>query len=286
MNRMKAWDGILPGLIQNRARKPRAVGITSVLDRCQGLNATEDLLELTGDYVDHIKLGFGTTVFLDDGLLRRKIEIIRARDIDVYPGGTLFEAAVFQGVCGEFLHRTRELGFTAVEVSDGTLEVPLRLRRDVICRARDMGLKVFTEVGKKDPARQLSPVQMGEQIMLDLEFGADMVIVEAREAGVRVGIYDENGRVIEERLNTILAGLDGIDRVIWEAPLKHQQEYFVLRFGPNVNVGNIRPNEVLALEALRCALRFETLQQFVERPELSNFPGVQEECDCDDGTPE
>lgn len=285
MNKAKAWDGVLPGLIQNRARKPRRVGVTSVLDRCQGLNATEDLLELTGDYVDHIKLGFGTTVFLDDGLLRRKIEIIRARDIDVYPGGTLLEAAVFQGVCGEYLRRTRELGFTAVEVSDGTLDVPLKLRADVIRRAVDMGLKVFTEVGKKDPDRQPSPTEMSDLIMLDLELGADKVIVEAREAGVRIGIYDEDGRVVEERLNAILAGLDGVDRVIWEAPLKHQHEYFVLRFGPNVNLGNIRPNEVLALEALRCALRFETLQKFVEHPELSNFPDFRGECGCVDGTP-
>ncbi|HBY96487.1 MAG: phosphosulfolactate synthase [Ardenticatenaceae bacterium] len=284
MNKSKAWDGVLPGLIQNRARKPRGVGVTAVLDRCQGLNATEDLLELTGDYVDHIKLGFGTTVFLDDGLLRRKIEIIRARNIDVYPGGTLFEAAVFQGVCADYLHRACELGFTAVEVSDGTLDLPLKLRADVIRRAADMGLKVFTEVGKKDPGRQLSPAEMSDLIMLDLEMGADKVIVEAREAGVRVGIYDENGRVVEERLNVILAGLDGIDRVIWEAPLKHQHEYFVLRFGPNVNLGNIRPQEVLALEALRCALRFETLQQFVEHPERSDFPEVGDECGCSDGT--
>lgn len=267
MDKMKAWDGVIPSLIQNRARKPRRAGVTMVLDRCHGLSATEDLLELTGDYVDHIKLSFGTSVFLDDGLLRRKIEIIRDRDIDVYPGGTLFEAAVFQGVCAPYLQRATELGFTAVEISDGTLELPPQLRADAIRRALDLGLKVFTEVGKKDPARQLSPAQISERIMLDLELGAAQVIVEARESGTRVGIYDEQGRVVEERLDAILAGLDGVSQVIWEAPLKQQQEYFVVRFGPNVNLGNIRPNDVLALEALRCALRWETFHKLVEEPE-------------------
>ncbi len=270
MNKVKAWAGVLPGLIQDRAGKPRQAGITMVLDRCQGLSATEDLLDLTGDYVDHIKLSFGTSAFLDDGLLRRKIEIIRDRDIDVYPGGTLFEAAVFQHVCIQYMERTRELGFTAVEISDGTLDLPPEVRADAIRRALDLGLKVFTEVGKKDPDDQPLPAQLSEQIMRDLELGADKVTVEARESGRRVGIYDEQGRVVEDRLDAMLAGLDGVEHVIWETPLKHQQEYFVLRFGPNVNVGNIRPNDVLALEALRCGLRWETFRRHVEQPERSS----------------
>ncbi|MFQ5812665.1 MAG: phosphosulfolactate synthase [Anaerolineae bacterium] len=271
MNKVKAWDGVLPSLIQDRARKPRQTGITMVLDRCHGLSATEDLLELTGDYVDHIKLSFGTSVFLDDGLLRRKIEIIRERNIEIYPGGTLFEAAVFQGVCVPYMQRAHELGFTAVEISDGTLDLSPQFRADAIRRALDLGLKVFTEVGKKDPAFQPSPAHLSEQIMLDLEFGADMVTVEARESGLRVGIYDEHGHIVEDRLDAILAGLNGVDRVLWETPLKYQQEYFVLRFGPNVNLGNIRPNDVLALEALRCGLRWETFRKYVEQPERSGY---------------
>lgn len=267
MSKAKAWDGVLSGLIQDRASKPRQVGVTMVLDRCRGLTSTEDLLELTGDYVDHIKLSFGTSVFLDDGLLRRKIEVIRERDIDVYPGGTLFEAAVFQGVCAPYLERARQLGFSAVEISDGTLDLPPQVRADAIRRALDLGLRVFTEVGKKDPDRQLSPAETSDRIMYDLELGVDKVIVEGRESGKRVGIYDEQGQVIEELLDAILAGLNGTDRVVWEAPMKHQQEYFVLRFGPNVNLGNIRPNDVLALEALRCGLRWETFHKLVEQPE-------------------
>lgn len=236
-----------------------------VLDRCQGLSGSEDLLELTGDYVDHIKLSFGTSVFLDDGLLRRKIEIIRDRGIEVYPGGTLFEVALFQGVHREYLERARRLRFTAVEISDGTLDVSAETRAAAIRYARELGLKVFTEVGKKDPDVQLSPTAMGARIMQDLALGANKVIVEARESGRGVGIYDQEGHVREGYLEALLAGLDDIDSVIWEAPLKHQQEYFVLRFGPNVNLGNVRPNGVLALEALRCGLRWETFHRYVER---------------------
>jgi len=267
MDKRKAWDGVLPGLTQDRTVKPRSVGITMVLDRCQGPNEIEDLLELSGDYIDQIKLSFGTSVFLDEDVLRRKIERIKAAGVDVYPGGTLFEAAVFQGVCVPYLQRTRELGFTTVEISDGTLDLPAQVRADAIRRALDLGLKVVSEVGKKDPAHQPSPTELSRQIQRDLELGADKVIVEARESGMRVGIYDDDGRVVEQRLNELLAGIESIHRVIWEAPLPQQQEYFVVRFGPNVNLGNVRPNDVLALEALRCGLRFETLRRYVEQAE-------------------
>ncbi len=123
---MKAWDGVLPDLIQDRAKKPRRVGVTMVLDRCKGLSETEDLLELTGDYVDHIKLSFGTSVLLDDGLLRRKIEIIRDRGIDVYPGGTLFEIALFQGVCVPSLMLV-EVGIIPPQVGRWLLNLLLEL---------------------------------------------------------------------------------------------------------------------------------------------------------------
>ena len=122
-------------------------------------------------------------------------------------------------------------------------------------------------MGKKDPNEAIAAKKMHEEIAADLANGAFKVIVEARESGMSVGIYDDGGRVVEQRLNELLAGIESIDRVIWEAPLPHQQEYFVVRFGPNVNLGNVRPNDVLALEALRCGLRFETLRRYVEQAE-------------------
>jgi len=260
----KAWDDVIPHLVQDRAVKPRTVGLTMVIDRCQGLGDTNDLLELTGDYVDHLKLSFGTSVFMDEALLRRKIEIVRRRNVDVYPGGTLYEVAVFQRVCREYIARARELGFTAIEISDGTIELPQKVRADSIKRVRDAGLKVITEVGKKDPARQLSPGQTIEQVAIDLEMGADLVIVEARESGTGIGGYDAKGNVREDLLDPLVDGLQNhADSIIWETPLKRQQAYFIERFGPNVNLGNVKPRDVLGLETLRCGLRWETFRHFI-----------------------
>lgn len=264
----KAWGNLISSLAPDRiSTKPREQGLTMVLDRCQALNATEDLLHLTGDYVDHIKFSFGTSVFLDEGLLRRKIEIIRARKIDTYPGGTLMEVALLQNVYPQYVTRAKQLGFTALEVSDGTLTIPQQTRHDCIKRALDAGLKVITEVGKKDPTIYLSPAELCDQIAGDLATGADKVIVEAREAGRGIGIYDEDGALRLDEMTAIVNCLgDSRGDVIWEAPLKKQQAALILRCGSNVNLGNIKPRDVLGLEAMRCGLRYETFRHYT--PEL------------------
>lgn len=261
----KAWGDLLSPLAPDRITgKPREKGLTMVLDRCQALNATEDLLDLTGDYVDHIKLSFGTAVFLDENLLRRKIEIICSHQIDIYPGGTLMEATLIQGVYPQYVKRAKELGFTALEISDGTITMSRQTRDDCINRALDAGLKVITEVGKKDPSIHLAPVEMCDQIAGDLAIGVDKVIVEARESGKGVGIFDKEGSLRGAEFTAIVNCLgDSRGDVIWEAPLKHQQVALILRCGPNVNLGNIPPREVLGLEALRCGLRFETFHHLV-----------------------
>jgi phosphosulfolactate synthase len=271
----KAWDRVLPQLVPDRiTTKPREQGLTMVLDRCQALHATEDLLALTGDYVDHIKLSFGTSVFLDEGLLRRKIEITRARDIDIYPGGTLMEATLIQGAYPQYVNRAQELGFTALEISDGTITMSRQTRDDCIKRALDAGLKVISEVGKKDPAIQFSPMQICDQIAGDLAMGVDKVIIEARESGRGIGIYDENGVLREDEMTAIVNCLgDSRGDVIWEAPLKKQQVALILRCGPNVSLGNIKPRDVLGLEALRCGLRFETFRHLVPRVETEETIG-------------
>ena len=258
----KAWGNLLFELSSDRTyTKPREQGLTMVLDRCHGLYATEDLLALSGDYIDQIKLSFGTSVLLDEALLRRKIDLIRAQAIDIYPGGTLMEATLIQGVYPQYVKRAQELGFTALEVSDGTISMSRRTRDDCIKRALDAGLKVITEVGKKDPSLHLSPIELCDQIAGDLAVGADKVIVEARESGLGVGIYDEEGRVREDELTAIMQCLgDSQGDIIWEAPLHKQQAALILRCGPDANLGNVRPNDVLALEALRRGLRFETLR--------------------------
>jgi phosphosulfolactate synthase len=265
----KAWGDLLPQLVPDRiATKPRKQGLTMVIDRCHGLGATKDLLALTGDYIDQIKLSFGTSIFLDEDLLRRKIDLVCAHNIDIYPGGTLMEATLVQGVYPQYLRRAKELGFTAIEISDGTITMSRQIRDDAIKRALDVGLKVVTEVGKKDPALYPSPAEICDQIAGDRAAGADKVIIEARESGTGIGIYDEDGELRQDRMEAIVNGL-GESRcdTIWEAPLKAQQIALILRCGPNVSLGNIRPQDVLGLETLRCGLRFETFRPLVLDPE-------------------
>ena len=264
---MKAWSEVFPHL-DERSQKPRTRGATMVIDKCQGLTSMTDLLALTGDFVDHWKLSFGTSALLYEDVLRKKIEVARDYNLLVYPGGTLTEYAVLKGVYPEFIRRARELGFNGVEISDGTIHIEPDIRRDLIQYALDFGLTVVAEVGKKDPREQPTPAKLAKQALLDFESGASWVIVEARESGKGVGVYGKDGDVHEQDVDTIIAMLNShLDRLIWEAPLKNQQEYLILRFGPDVGLGNIQPREVLATEALRAGLRFETLRPVVEKME-------------------
>ena len=264
---MKAWSEVFTHL-DERSRKPRTVGATMVIDKCQGLTNMADLLALTGDFVDHWKLSFGTSALLDEDVLRKKIALGRDQGLLVYPGGTLTEYSVLKGVYPEFIRRARELGFNGVEISDGTIHLPPDIRRDLIRFALDFGLTVVSEVGKKDPREQPTAEKLAEQALADFEDGASWVIVEARESGKGVGVYGKEGEVHEADVNTIVNALNShLGRLIWEAPLKNQQEYLILRFGPDVGLGNIQPREVLATEALRAGLRFETLQPLVEKME-------------------
>jgi phosphosulfolactate synthase len=271
MTKKKAWSDLLPRLVPDRMTiKPREQGLTMVLDKGQGLLATEDLLDLAGDHIDYIKLSFGTSFLMDEAVLRRKIELIRTYQIDVFPGGTLMEATLVQGVYPEYVQRAKELGFTTLEISDGTINMSRQTRDECIKRALDAGLKVISEAGKKDPEIYLSPAQICDQIAGDLSVGADKAIIEARESGKGIGIYDNEGALREDVRQAILSCLgDSRGDVIWEAPLKNQQTALILRCGPNVSLGNIQPNDVLGLEALRCGLRFDTLQHLVPQPELA-----------------
>jgi phosphosulfolactate synthase len=260
--KMKAWQYLLPDLADIRENtRPRQQGLTMVLDRCLGFRATEDLLELTGDYIDLIKLSFGTSVFLDEELLRRKVDLIRSQNIDVFPGGTLMEATLVRDIFPYYIKWIKDFGFAAIEISDGTISMSRQTRTEAIYRALDAGLKVITEVGKKDPAIYIPPAKLCDQIAADLAAGAARVIIEARESGTGIGIYDQDGSVRQDELTAILGCLgDSRGDIIWEAPLKKQQVALITRCGPNVNLGNIKPNDVLGLEALRGGLRFETFK--------------------------
>lgn len=267
----KAWAEVF-GELGERSIKPRATGITMVLDKCQGPNAVADHMNLIGEYVDHWKLSFGTTALLDEDLLCKKVDMLRSRDLLVYPGGTLAEVAIVRGVCRDYMRRAVDLGFNGVEISDGTIRLSRTARDDAIQFARELGLTVVAEVGKKDPAQQPAPDALAQQALADFAAGADWVIVEARESGRGIGVFAEDGTVQEPDVETIVEILsDHIDRLIWEAPLKKQHEYFIRRFGPNVSLGNIKPRDVLGVEAMRNGLRFETFLWEVEKMELESF---------------
>ena len=260
MTSARAWDGVFSAPHAGRVPKPRRIGLNIVIDKSLGTRALADLLETAGSAVDHIKFAFGTSVAISEDVVRAKVEMIRAAGIEVYPGGTLGEAAVLQGVLPQYLQRARDLGFTMVEVSDGTISMTAEVRAEYIGRALDLGLGVISEVGKKDPRHQMAVSRMQALIASDLNLGASYVVIEARESGHGVGIYDATGAVDQVELAALVNGLQDLERIIWEAPQTSQQAYLLQRFGVNVNLGNIPPLDVLAVEALRSGLRFETLR--------------------------
>ncbi len=257
----KAWNGAFVVPCPGRSIKPRQTGLTMVIDKGLGENLLRDLLLTAGDYIDFIKLTFGTSAFYGREVLKTKNALITSAGIDVMPGGTFLEVSVWQNTVASYLEKARQLGFTAIEVSDGTIDMDRTTRREVVRRAKEMGFKVITEVGKKDPAETPSMDAIHELIRDDLENGALKVIIEAREAGRGVGIFDQDGKTRYGEIDRILDGGMAVDSLIWEAPLKNQQQDLILRFGLNVNLGNIPPEEVLALEALRQGLRGDTLKR-------------------------
>jgi len=260
-----AWAGVIDHVWNGDVDRGRRAGITMILDTGLGLGATADFLETAGPYVDHWKFGFGTSALVPARLLGRKLETIARHGVLAYPGGTLLEAATVQHNCRVYMERASQLGFRAVEISDGTIDLPPQRRRNMIACARRAGLVPITEVGKKDPHAQPSARELAELALQDLEWGAEFVTIEARESGMGIGIFDQQGKVRAEMVEEI-AGIVGCDlkRLIWEAPQKAQQAALVARFGAAVSLGNVLPENLLALQALRIGLRFETLSRIVE----------------------
>lgn len=261
---MHAFAGILRPPLTGRPGKPRRQGLTMAIDKGLGPAATADLLQVAGEAVDFWKLAFGTAPLHPAPALQQKLAVLAAHGVVAYPGGTLLEVAALQGQALSFLRRVRSLGFGAVEVSCGTLDMDPADRRALIAAARDLGLTVLAEVGKKDPDRQPDPGALVDQARADLEAGAEYIVVEARDSGRGVGIWDRDGR-LRDGAFAALAGALPLERVIWEAPDKDQQVTLICRLGPAVNLGNVPPQELLALEALRLGLRSDTLRAVADR---------------------
>jgi phosphosulfolactate synthase len=237
-----------------RPPKPRERGLTHVLDRGLSLVDVDGLIEVAGVSVDIVKLGWGTAVVT--GNLGPKLARYAEHGIPVMLGGTLTEVALRQGRIDGLIAWLRELGLRHVEVSDGTISLAASDKRALIARlAKEF--TVLSEVGSKDVNTIMAPYRWVEEIEAELVAGAWKVIAEAREAG-NAGIYRADGEVRMGLIDEIAHAVDP-DRIVFEAPRKQQQVFFLRRFGSNCNLGNIAPGDVLSLETLRLGLRSDTL---------------------------
>ena len=256
------WHTALADPSQKRQIKPRITGKTMVIDKGLGLRAFEDLLQTGADYIDIIKIGFGTAALYPKPILQEKIKLAKNKQIQILPGGTFLEVAVQQNKLDSYFDMIQQLGFTSIEVSDGTIELSPEQREQLIRRGQECQLQVFTEYGKKTWGSYIEVEQCVRTIQQDIEHGAEMVTIEGRESGMGVGIYDENGRCREADLQLLLDKIPSTDLIMWEAPLKSQQVQLLKRLGTEINLGNIPPADILSLEALRRGLRSDTLSLF------------------------
>lgn len=246
--------------IPARTKKPRLDGLTMVMDKGLSLGETENFISVAGPYVDIVKLGFGTSMVTPN--LKEKLALYAKHDLPVYFGGTLFEAFLIRNCFDEYLNMIQEYGLTYVEVSDGSINIPHSEKCGYIEKLAKH-VTVFSEVGSKDAAHIIPPYKWIELMKAELEAGSEYVIAEAREAG-NVGIYRSSGEVREGLVQEILTQIPQ-EKIIWEAPQKAQQVYFLELCGCNVNLGNIAPNEVIPLEATRIGLRGDTFMFYLDK---------------------
>jgi phosphosulfolactate synthase len=241
--------------LPERSPKPRERGLTHVLDKGLSLAEVDGLIEVAGDAVDIVKLGWGTA--LVTGNLEAKLARYREHGIPVVLGGTLTEIALRDGRLDGLVAWLRELGVEHVEVSDGTIELEPERKREVIAQLAGE-FTVFSEVGSKDAERIMAPYRWVEEIEAELAAGAWKVVAEARETGT-AGIFRPDGEVRMGLIDEIAHAIDP-DRIVFEAPQRRQQVWFLRRFGREVNLGNIPPDDVLSLETLRLGLRSDTME--------------------------
>jgi phosphosulfolactate synthase len=246
--------------LPDRSAKPRANGLTHVLDKGVAPAAAAALLDAAGDFIDIWKIGWGIA-YVDTGL-EAKLELLAAHDVGACLGGTLLELAWRQGKAAECLAWAADVGFVRVEVSRGSVDMTLAEKRELIELAARRFL-VLSEVGAKDPASSPGPAEWGLEAAADREAGAALVVAEGRESGT-VGIYERDGGVRTGVVDALVAAV-GVSRVLFEAPRKEQQAWFVREFGPGVNLGNIPLEEAVSLETLRLGLRSDTMNHVAAR---------------------
>ncbi|MDP4266596.1 MAG: phosphosulfolactate synthase [Bacteroidota bacterium] len=244
--------------LPERTIKPRAYGINMVMDKGLSLKEAENLVSVSSDITDFIKLGFGTSIITKD--LEKKIEIYKSANINVYLGGTLFEAYIVRNMFEDYLRLLDRLKIEVAEVSDGSIIMDHDVKCEYINKISKNRL-VLSEVGSKEAGILISSGKWISMMQKELQAGSYKVIAEARESG-NVGIYRPSGKAHVSLVDKIRSKVDN-ENIIWEAPLKSQQVWFIKLIGANVNLGNIPPNEVIPLETLRLGLRGDTFFNFV-----------------------
>ena len=244
--------------LPERTGKPRKRGITMVMDKGLSLREAEDFISVAAGLTDFVKLGFGTSLVTPK--VGEKVRLYREAGIRVYAGGTLFEAFLIRNAFDEYRKYILGLGLDAVEISDGSMKMDHDQKCSYI-RALASEYLVLSEVGSKEAEVHIAPDLWTEMMQKELQAGSFKVIAEARESGT-VGIYKSSGSADTSLIETILGKVD-LDDIVWEAPLKSQQAWFIRHFGANVNLGNIAPNEMIALETLRLGLRGDTFFEFL-----------------------
>lgn len=245
--------------LPERSTKPRESGLTMVMDKGLSMREAEDFLSNGSYYTDIIKLGFGTGVVTPG--LQDKINLYKSAGIPVYFGGTLFEAYVVRNQFEDYLRLLDKTGIDYAEVSDGSIEMHHDTKCEYI-RKLSQRATVLSEVGSKDAEKIIPPYEWIEQMESEISAGVWKVIAEARESGT-VGIFRGTGEVRSGLVAEIIRKIP-MEKIIWEAPLKSQQVWFIKLYGANVNLGNIAPNELLALETLRLGLRGDSFFFFLE----------------------
>ncbi|MDZ7717954.1 MAG: phosphosulfolactate synthase [Balneolaceae bacterium] len=243
--------------LPKRTEKPRNKGITLALDKGFSVRQAEDFCEATSNYTDIVKLGWGTSLVTQN--LKQKLEVYNSYNIPVYFGGTLFEAYVLRDELDKYVQLLQDYDIQYLEVSNGTIWLSDKRKNEII-KNLSKDFTVLSEVGSKNPDDIIPPYKWVKMIESELEAGAWKVICEARESGT-VGVFRPNGEIRSGLIDEI-ADQISIEHLLFEAPNKDQQVWFIRKFGSNVNLGNIQPAEVISVETLRLGLRSDTLFDF------------------------
>ena len=241
-----------------REKKPRKNGLTMVMDKGLSLNQAKNLISSSSDQIDLIKLGFGTSIITPN--LVEKIDLYQKQNIKVFFGGTLFESFIARNSFNEYIELIKKFNITTVEISDGCIDLDHDVKCNFISKL-SKSCTVLSEVGSKDEEVELTPEKWIKLLNRELNAGSWKVITESRESG-NIGLFKNDHKVKSNLIQNIINNVPK-DSILWEAPKKSQQVWFIKTIGPNVNLGNISPDEVISLECLRLGLRADTFFEFL-----------------------